>query len=122
MIGKTLAHYEIISLPGKGGMGEVYQAKDTKLGRDVAIKVLPDELAREEERVARFRREAKFLAALNHPDIAAIYGLEKSDGIHFLVMELIEGDTLADRIKAGPVPVEEALKLALQILINTSER
>ena len=115
MIGKTLVHYEITSLLGKGGMGEVYQAKDTKLGRDVAIKVLPDELAWDIDRVARFQREAKFLAALNHPNIAAIYGLEQADGIHFLVMELIEGDTLADRIKTGPVPVEEALKLAQQI-------
>jgi serine/threonine protein kinase len=115
MIGKTLAHYEITSQIGKGGMGEVYQAKDTKLGRDVAIKVLPEEFARDADRVARFQREAKLLASLNHPNIAAIYGLEAVDGIHFLVMELIEGDTLADRIKAGAIPVEESLKLALQI-------
>ncbi len=115
MIGKTLAHYEITSLLGKGGMGEVYQAKDSKLGRDVAIKVLPEEFARDADRVARFQREAKLLASLNHPNIAAIYGLEESDGTNFLVMELIEGNTLADRIKSGPIPVEEALKLALQI-------
>jgi serine/threonine protein kinase/Tol biopolymer transport system component len=115
MIGKTLAHYEITSQIGKGGMGEVYQAKDTKLGRDVAIKVLPEEFARDADRVARFQREAKLLASLNHPNIAAIYGLEESDGTHFLVMELIEGQTLADRIKTGSIPVEEALKLALQI-------
>jgi eukaryotic-like serine/threonine-protein kinase len=115
MIGKMLAHYEITSRLGKGGMGEVYQAKDQKLGREVAIKVLPEEFARDTDRVARFQREAKLLASLNHPNIAAIYGLEESGGTNFLVLELVEGDTLADRIKAGPVPVEEALKLALQI-------
>jgi Tol biopolymer transport system component/predicted Ser/Thr protein kinase len=115
MIGKTLVHYEISAEIGKGGMGEVYQAKDTKLGRDVAIKVLPEEFALDKDRVARFQREAKLLASLNHPNIAAIYGLEESDGTHFLVMELIEGDTLRDRIKSGPIPVEEALKLGLQM-------
>jgi serine/threonine protein kinase len=115
MIGKTLVHYEITAQIGKGGMGEVYQAKDTKLGRDVAIKVLPEEFALDKDRVARLQREAKLLASLNHPNIAAIYGLEESEGIHFLVMELIEGDTLRDRIKSGPIPVEEALKLALQM-------
>jgi serine/threonine protein kinase len=115
MIGKTLAHYEITSQLGKGGMGEVYQAKDRKLGRDVAIKVLPEEFARDTDRVARFQREAKLLASLNHPNIAAIHGLEESGGTNFLVLELVEGDTLADRIKTGPIPVEESLKLALQI-------
>jgi serine/threonine protein kinase len=115
MIGKILAHYEITSLLGRGGMGEVYKAKDQKLGRDVAIKVLPQEFARDTDRVARFQREAKLLASLNHPNIASIYGLEESDGTHFLVLELIEGDTLGDRIKTGPIPVEESLKLAQQI-------
>jgi serine/threonine protein kinase/Tol biopolymer transport system component len=115
MIGKSLAHYEITRQLGKGGMGVVYRAKDQKLGRDVAIKVLPEEFARDTDRIARFQREAKLLASLNHPNIAAIHGLEESGGTNFLVMELIEGDTLADRIKAGAVPVEEALKLALQI-------
>ena len=115
MIGKILAHYKILSHLGKGGMGEVYQAKDQKLGRDVAIKVLPEEFANDADRVARFQREAKLLASLNHPNIAAIHGLEESDETHFLVLELIEGDTLADRIKSGPIPVEESLKLALQI-------
>jgi serine/threonine protein kinase len=115
MIGKTLAHYEITSLLGRGGMGEVYKAKDQKLGRHVAIKVLPEEFAKDADRVARFQREAKLLASLNHPNIASIYGLEESDGTHFLVLELVEGDTLANRIKEGPIPVEEALKLALQI-------
>src|SRR5512136_1268815 len=115
MIGKTLGHYQIIGQIGKGGMGEVYQAKDQKLGRDVAIKVLSDEFAKDADRVARFQREAKVLASLNHPNIAAIHGLEEYGGTNFLVLELVEGQTLADRIKAGPIPVEEALKLALQI-------
>jgi serine/threonine protein kinase len=115
MIGKTLGTFECTALLGKGGMGEVYQAKDLKLGRDVAIKVLPEEFASDADRVARFQREAKLLASLNHTNIAAIHGLEESNGIHFLVLELIEGDTLADRIKSGAIPVEEALKLALQI-------
>ncbi len=113
--GTKLSHYEISSKLGKGGMGEVYRAKDQKLGRDVAIKVLPEEFARDVDRVARFQREAKLLASLNHPNIAAIYGLEESGGTNFLVLELIEGDTLADRLKRGAIPVEEALKLALQI-------
>jgi eukaryotic-like serine/threonine-protein kinase len=115
LIGKTLGHYSVSTLIGRGGMGEVYQAKDQKLGRDVAIKVLPEEFARDADRVARFQREAKLLASLNHPNIAAIYGLEEFSGTSFLVLELVEGETLADRIKAGPIPVEESLKLALQI-------
>ena len=115
MIGKTLSHYEITSKIGAGGMGEVYQAKDQKLGREVAIKVLPEEFAKDTDRVARFEREAKLLASLNHPNIAAIHGLEESNGIHFLVLELVEGDTLAERIKTGAIPIEESLKLALQI-------
>jgi serine/threonine protein kinase/Tol biopolymer transport system component len=115
MIGKTLGTFTLEAQIGKGGMGEVYRAKDQKLGRDVAIKVLPEAFAKDADRVARFQREAKLLASLNHPNIAAIYGLEESDGTHFLVLELIEGDTLADRLKRGPVPVEESLKLALQI-------
>jgi eukaryotic-like serine/threonine-protein kinase len=115
VIGKTLGHYQISSQLGKGGMGEVYQAKDRKLGRDVAIKVLPEEFAKDADRVARFHREAKLLASLNHSNIAAIYGLEESGGTNFLVLELVEGETLADMIKKGPIPVEESLKLALQI-------
>jgi serine/threonine protein kinase len=95
-------------LIGKGGMGEVYQAKDTKLGRDVAIKVLLQEFAKDTERVARFQREAKLLDSLNHPNIAAIHGLEEAEGTHFLVMELVEGETLAERIKTGAIPVEES--------------
>jgi serine/threonine protein kinase len=115
MIGKTLGHYQITNQLGKGGMGEVFQAKDQVLGRDVAIKVLPEEFARDVDRVARFQREAKLLASLNHPNIAAIHGLEESGGIQFLVLELVEGETLSDQIKKGPIPVEESLKLALQI-------
>jgi len=115
MIGKTLGNFTLETRIGKGGMGEVYKAKDQKLGRDVAIKVLPEEFAKDTDRVARFQREAKLLASLNHPNIAAIHGLEESEGTHFLVLELIEGDTLADRIKGGQIPVEESLKLALQI-------
>jgi serine/threonine-protein kinase len=114
-IGQNLSHYSLVEKIGKGGMGEVFRAKDQKLGRDVAIKVLPEEFARDSDRVARFQREAKLLASLNHPNIGAIHGLEESGGTSFLVLELVEGQTLADRIKAGPIPVEEALRLALQI-------
>jgi serine/threonine-protein kinase len=114
-IGQNLSHYSITGKIGKGGMGEVFRAKDQKLGRDVAIKVLPEEFAKDADRVARFQREAKLLASLNHPNIAAIHGLEEDRGTNFLVLELVEGNTLADRIKAGPIPVEESLKLGLQI-------
>src|SRR5512136_2729874 len=115
MIGKTLGHYEITSHIGMGGMGEVFRAKDQKLGRDIAIKVLPEVFAKDADRVARFQREAKVLASLNHPNIAAIHGLEEFEGTRFLVLELVQGGTLADRIKSGPIPIEEALKLGLQI-------
>src|SRR5437879_13904198 len=101
MIGRTIAHYRLTNTLGTGGMGEVYRARDEKLGRDVAIKVLPEGFTEDAERVARFQREAQVLASLNHPNIAAIYGLEESDGIRALVMELVEGPTLADRIAAG---------------------
>jgi serine/threonine-protein kinase len=114
-IGQNLSHYSLVEKIGKGGMGEVFRAKDQKLGRDVAIKVLPEEFAKDADRVARFQREAKLLASLNHSNIAAIHGLEESGGVSFLVLELVEGQTLSDRIKAGPIPVEESLKLALQI-------
>jgi serine/threonine protein kinase len=119
MIGKTLTHYEIASPLGKGGMGEVYQAKDLKLGRDVAIKVLPEKFARDVDHIARFQRESKLLASLNHPNIAAIYGLEESGGTNFLVVELVEGETLGDQLKRGLLPVGEALKLALHHLKRT---
>jgi hypothetical protein len=107
--------YEVLSAIGAGGMGEVYRARDPKLGRDVAIKVLPEAFARDAERMARFQREAKVLASLSHPNIATIYGLEDSDSTRALVMELVEGPTLADRIKAGPIPVDDAIRIARQI-------
>jgi eukaryotic-like serine/threonine-protein kinase len=114
--GTKLGTYEVLSAIGAGGMGEVYQAHDTKLGRDVAIKVLPEAVAHDLERLARFQREAKMLAALNHPNIATIFGLEQSGATHYLVMELVPGDTLQQRVKGdGPVPVEEALTIAKQI-------
>src|SRR5438477_10093804 len=115
MIGTKLAHYEITSHLGSGGMGDVYQATDTKLGRSVAIKFLPEAFSHDSERVARFEREARVLASLNHSNIAAIHGLEESGGRKFLVMELVGGETLAERIKRGPIPVEESLGLAKQI-------
>ena len=113
--GTKLGSYEVVAQIGAGGMGEVYQAHDTKLGRDVAIKVLPEAFAHDPERLSRFQREAKMLAALNHPNIATIYGLEQSGGTSYLVMELVSGETLAERVKAGPLGVEEALKIAVQI-------
>jgi eukaryotic-like serine/threonine-protein kinase len=116
VIGKTLGHYQITGEIGKGGMGEVYRAKDLVLGRDVAIKVLPDEFAKDSDRLVRFQREAKVLASLNHPNIAIIHGLEESDGVSFLVLELVEGETLAQRIAAGPTTAEDAIKIALQIV------
>ncbi len=113
--GTKLGPYEIVSPLGAGGMGEVYRAKDTKLGREVALKVLPEAMARDAERMGRMRREAQVLASLNHPNIAAIYGFEDSGDVHALVMELVEGPTLADRIQSGAIPVEEALPIAKQI-------
>ena len=101
--GTKLGHYEILSAIGKGGMGEVWRARDTKLGREVAIKTLPEEFAKDADRLARFEREAKFLASLNHPNIAAIHGFEENNGTHFLVLELVEGDTLADRVTSALV-------------------
>ena len=113
--GTQLGQYEVIESVGVGGMGEVYRARDTKLDRDVAIKVLPEEFSQDKERVARFEREAKLLAQLNHPNIATLYGLEKHEGQQFLVMELVEGETLAERIARGPIPLDEALSLLIQI-------
>ena len=113
--GTRLGPYEIVAPIGAGGMGEVYRAHDTKLGRDVAIKVLPESFAHDAERMARFEREAQVLASLNHPHIATIHGLEESDGIRALVMELVEGPTLAERIGHRAMPLEEALPIAKQI-------
>src|SRR5262245_50176131 len=113
--GTRLGCYEIAAAIGAGGMGEVYRARDTKLNRDVALKVLPDAFALDAERLARFKREAQVLASLNHPHIAAIYGFEDSGGVHALVLELVEGPTLADRIERGRIPVDEAIPIARQI-------
>ena len=115
MIGTTLSHYRITAKLGEGGMGEVYRAHDERLDRDVAIKVLPEEVAQDEARLARFEREAKLLASLNHTNIATLYGLEEHEGQSFLVMELAEGETLAEVIKKGPIPIDDALPIALQI-------
>ncbi len=113
--GTKIGFYEIGALLGVGGMGEVYRSRDSKLGREVALKVLPSGVAADPDRLGRFSREAKLLAALNHPNIASIYGLEDSGATHALVMELVEGPTLAERIHAGPIPADEALPLAKQI-------
>ena len=107
--GTRLGPYEIVAGLGAGGMGEVFHARDTKLNRDVAIKVLPDVFASDTERLARFNREAQTLAALNHPHIAQIYGLEESSGVRALVMELVEGEDLSQRIARGAMPLDEAL-------------
>ncbi len=115
MIGRTIAHYRLIEKLGEGGMGEVYRATDTKLGRDVALKVLPEKFARDADRMARFEREAQVLAALNHPNIASLYGLEEADSTRALVMELVKGPTLAERIAQGAIALDEALPIAKQI-------
>ena len=113
--GQQIGTYKVMSLLGVGGMGEVYRARDTKLGRDVAIKILPKLFASVPDRLARFEREARVLASLNHPHIGAIYGVEDADGIRALVLELVEGETLADRIVRGPIPLTDALAIARQI-------
>jgi eukaryotic-like serine/threonine-protein kinase len=115
LIGQTLSHYRITSALGAGGMGEVYRATDTSLHRDVAIKVLPPEVVQDPERLSRFKREAHLLASLNHPNIAAIYGLEEADGTPFLALELVEGEDLKERLARGAIPVDEALEIAKQI-------
>jgi Tol biopolymer transport system component len=114
-IGARLGPYEIVGALGAGGMGEVWRARDTKLGREVALKALPDAFATDAERLARFEREARLLASLNHPGIGAIYGFEQFKGTQVLVLELVEGETLADRLVRGAIPLEEALRLALQM-------
>src|SRR6185503_17692279 len=113
--GTRLGPYEILSALGAGGMGEVYRARDTKLDRSVAIKILPEAFAADTERIARFQREAKTLASLNHPNIANIHGLEESNGVRALVMELVEGEDLSQRIARGPISIDEALSIAKQI-------
>jgi serine/threonine-protein kinase len=120
MIGRRLGHYQVAGKVGEGGMGQVFRATDTKLARDVALKLLPEAFASDPERLARFEREAKVLASLNHPSIAHLYGFESSTGddgktTHFLVMELAEGEDLSERLERGPVPVEDAIAIARQI-------
>src|SRR5208282_3623909 len=113
--GTKLGPYEILALLGAGGRGEVYRARDARLGREVALKVLPEAFAADSERMARFRREAQMLASLNHPHIATIHGLEESGSVHALVMELVEGPTLAERIAQSPIPLDKDLPIAKQI-------
>jgi len=107
--------YRVVSLLGAGGMGEVYRAHDPKLDREVAIKILPEEMSANPERIARFQREARALAALQHPNIASIYGFEEDDNRRFLVMELVEGEDLSERLARGPIPVDEAVAFAVQL-------
>src|SRR5436853_298758 len=114
--GTRLGMHEIVAPLGAGGMGEVYRARDTKLSRDVAIKVLPDAVAAQPERVARFEREAQLLASLNHPHIGQIYGLEEADHRRYLILEFIDGQSLAERLASGAIPFADALPLARQIL------
>src|SRR6266436_5757258 len=114
-VGSRLGAYEITAPLGSGGMGEVYRAKDTRLNRDVALKILPETFTHDPERLARFRREAQVLASLNHPHIGAIYGLDESNGQQFLVLELVDGESLDRRIARGPIPVDETLAIAKQI-------
>ncbi|MEO7793466.1 MAG: serine/threonine-protein kinase, partial [Thermoanaerobaculia bacterium] len=115
MIGTRLGPYEITAKLGEGGMGEVYRATDSRLKREVAIKVLPAAFTADPERLARFEREAQLLAQLHHPNIAGIFGLEESNGVRALVMELVEGEDLSARIARGPLPLDEALPIAKQI-------
>src|SRR5437016_7131278 len=113
--GARIGVYEVVSAIGAGGMGEVYRARDTRLKREVAIKVLPEAFSQDPDRLARFQREAELLATLNHPNIAAVYGLEQTDAVTGIVLELVEGDTLADLIGRGPIAIGEALPIARQI-------
>src|SRR5262245_12574390 len=114
-VGDRFGPYEVVGALGAGGMGQVYRARDSRLGRDVALKLLSDLVARDPERIARFEREARTLASLSHPNIAGIHGLEDSGGVQALVLELVEGPTLADRLSHGPMLVDEALGVARQI-------
>ena len=122
MIGTRLAHYDVTSHLGSGGMGEVYQAADTKLGRSVAIKVLPEAFSRDSETIARFQREARVLASLNHPNVAAVYGFEEVNGRHFLVMELVPGETLEERIRRGAIPCRRRCRLPSRSLRRSRRR
>ena len=115
MLGQTINHYKITKKLGEGGMGAVYQATDTRLGREVALKILPEKFVRDRQRMGRFQREAEVLASLNHPHISTIHGLEESGEVRALVLELVEGPTLGERIAQGPIPVDEALPMALEM-------
>ncbi len=115
LLGQTINHYKITAKLGEGGMGAVYQATDGRLGRQVALKILPERFVEDPQRMGRFQREAEVLASLNHPHISTIHGLEKSGNVRALVLELVEGPTLAERIAQGPIPVEEAHRLALEM-------
>src|SRR3984957_6420778 len=112
MIGRTLSHYRVHAALGAGGMGEVYRATDTKLGRDVALKVLPMEVASDPERLARFQRGARAVAAPNHPNVVTLYSVEESEGVHFLTMELIEGQSLDRLISSNGLPAERVIEIA----------
>jgi serine/threonine protein kinase len=114
--GKTIGRFEIVEQIGSGGMGEVWKATDTSLGRSVALKALPDSVSDDPELLSRLEREARLLASLSHPNIAAIYGLERSGDVSVLELELIPGQTLSQRLQSGPVPVQSALEIALQIV------
>ncbi|MFB3068787.1 MAG: serine/threonine-protein kinase, partial [Acidobacteriota bacterium] len=116
MVGQTISHYKVLEEIGQGGMGVVYRAQDTTLKREVAIKVLPEQFTRDPKRLARFEREAQLLASLNHPHIATIYGLEEANGVRFLSLELVEGETLAERLTQGSLPLKEALEVCRQIV------
>jgi len=122
LAGRRIGGYAIHTLLGAGGMGEVYSAHDTKLGRDVALKVLPAAFANDGERVARFRREARMLASLNHPNIGAIYAVDEADGVLFLALELVPGETLSERLSAGPLGVGESLRIAAEIAERSQPR
>src|SRR6185503_11411697 len=115
LVGRTVGSYDVRAVLGAGGMGHVYLAHDTKLNRDVALKMLPGAFASDPDRLTRFRREAQVLASLNHPNIAQIYGIEEADGAYGLVLELVEGPTLADRIAEGPIALDQALIIARQL-------
>src|SRR6476659_7363982 len=116
MIGTTLRHYRVLRAIGRGGMGEVYAAEDTKLHRQVALKVLPQDMASDPERLQRFQREAQAVAALNHPNVVTVYSVEEADGLHFLTMELVDGQTLVDRLPRKGLPYDEFLRLAIALV------